>query len=536
MNKRYIYSAIIGVAFLTACSDEMISLDGDGNGDMINFVASVSDSQTIKTRFPSDEHAEYVRHNDFDCNFYMEMDTEVDGLSVTEYGTYEVPSTYEGRLDAIDGSTPLNWKSLRGDHYFCGWTFPTGGKQAYNPANPFAGLSGDSFENAMAEGVEIKFKNSPEGEDYKNFNNNELYEKFIGTKKGPVSYVKDGTYVPLTFRHLVSKIFVDEIILDYYGVPQEHLKANMTIYGLPTSAIFYPNPEKANNFNPDDDFNGGWPVVVPKPDPSGNDEMTFYIENAAEHEDYIWICPEVDFSQLSFKVSLLSKEANYADMKDFNGTFENVVFERTGENWDNMNENGNWKGDDSTILHAGEMMVLKIILYPGGSGGLYIQILPWATHAPHDSPHYSHPGIYSDNALNELAGIADKDTESSTIENLFSLYGETEMVDGKEEKVFNLYENANLTFTNSSKQSELRVRNQYILEGNGHLITCTNSTVKVRNVRNVFITDGKGNYVYIDSEGRIFKVDGSTLEIGEKIGDMTANTSSIINLATGKVS
>lgn len=511
------------------------SCQSDNNPDLVDatlhFTAQIRDDAKILTRLPSDDSTSYITHTAFDCDFYLQLETEVDGVSVTEFGIYEVPSTYEGRLDvkmSDDNTTPssLNWKSLRGGHTFYGWTFPSGDYLDYGE-NPFADINSPAFKDALSNGVEINFKKSDEGTDYNKYKNNAIYEKFIGTKKESVSYVKDGTYVPLIFRHLVSKIFIDKIVLDQFGSIQEHLKANMTIYGLPTTATFYPNPELATDFDEADNFNGGWPVVVPKY--SDDDEVSFYIDNDAKERDYVWICPEVDFKNLSFSVSLLNTESGYDNLKDFSGTFNNVVFDRTGINWDNSAD-GN-TADDSTVLHAGEMMVLRIILYPGGGGGLYIKILPWSTHDPEDTAHYSHPGIYSDNALNELAGIGDGDE----IENFFSLYGETETVDGEEEKVFNLYENADLTFT-SSGRSTLRVHNNYILEGNGHLITASNSTVQIRNVRNVYVTDGKGNYIYIDPEGYIYVVDPATFELkGSPIGQLEKDNSKVINLATGKI-
>ena len=209
-------------------------------------------------------------------------------------------------------------------------------------------------------------------------------------------------------------------------------------------------------------------------------------------------------------------------MKDYSGTFQNVVFDRTGINWDNS-ANPNLSGKDDTILHAGEMMVLKIILYPGGDGGLIIRILPWSTHQPEDTPHYSHQGLYSSSALNEIATASDDKNRAAE---LFELYGEEiTNEDGTVEKVFNLYENTDLTFT-SGNMNVLRVTNDYVLEGNGHLITVNKSNVRVRNVRNVYITDGKGKYVYIDPEGNIFRVDSTTFQtVGDPIASMTKNIS-----------
>ena len=519
MKFRYINNiALLGFLF-TACQSESLSYKEITN-NTISFTATVVEPTSLQTRVPSEDSTTFVTHDAFDCDFYLQLDTQNSGQEITEFGTYVVPSTYEGRLDVknIEGEskpTALSWKSLRGEHTFYGWTFPTGGKQGYNIDNPFANLSGEEFEEVLKNGVEITFNNSSEGKDYDTYNNNAIYEQFIGTQKGPVTYVENGTYVPLIFKHLVSKIYVDEIVLDMFGSIEEHLQANMTIYGLPTKATFYPNPKLAIDFDGENNFNDGGPVVVPNVNP--DDEMTFYIENDSKNQDYVWICPEVDFSDLSFNVSLQSTESGYNGLKDFSGTFKNVIFDRTGINWDND------KVGDETVLHAGEMMILKIILYPGGDGGLYVKILPWSTHDPEDTPHYSHAGLYSDSSLNEIAAAADDKEKAAE---LFELYGEEiTNEDGTVEKVFNLYENTDLTFT-SGNMNVLRVTNDYVLEGNGHLITVNKSNVRVRNVRNVYITDCKGKYIYIDPDGKLYRVDPNTFQtIGEPFDTLIKNKS-----------
>ena len=413
---------------------------------------------------------------------------------------------------------------------FYGWTFPSGGYLGEYPPNPY---EADNLDQNNLPSAELHFFDSADAEDGSNegndkFHNNNIYENFIGVKKGPMKYIETGTYVPLIFKHLVSKIYIEDLILNDNGAIQEHLEADMTFYGMPNTATFYPRP-KADSADEKEvrayNLANGAPAVVPGEIDVYNNEMTYHISNTAEHDDYFYICPELDFSQLSFCIKLNNTESAYSDMKEFSGTFSNVYFERVGTNWDNTDDSGNPTFDDSTVLHAGEVMVLRIILYPYGGGGLFITVLPWSTHDPDYSTHHARRGIYTDNALNELASIADADNANASMDNLFTLYGEEE--DG--ENVFNLYENGTLTNSNPN----LRIRNGYVLDGNDHLITVSSSPLKVRNVRSVYLTDGKGNYVYIDADGNIYKVDGTTMEIGQQIGTMKKDVSTTIDIAKG---
>lgn len=528
-KTSYLLFLSIVTGFLaTSCSSDDVSGTNDSVSDEIILTGSVFNPGSIQTRKPSEDSTTFIAYNPYTEDFYIRMfakDSENKDFKAN--GTYIVESGYEGRLISKNSNQSLNWQSLRGDHTFYGWTFPSGGyipptqgaeMQTYQN-NPYATFDTDNVTDELKPPT-IEFKNSSEADGYQVYHNNDIYETFIGVKEGPVKYVVNGTYVPLIFKHLVSKILVKEIILNNSGSIQKHLKCDLSFYGIPSKATFYPLGFKNEEKNIEIDE----PVVLPNLDKGEyklEDQLTFYIENQGEN-DYVYIPPEIDFSQLAFSVSISSTESGYNGLRDFSGNFHNVVFERstTGENWDDPD------GGDDTILHAGEMMILRIILYPGGGGGLFVQILPWSTDKPGNAPHYSHQGIYSDNALNDIARAADSTEED--FKQYFDLYGSQ---NEKNEDVFNLYENCNLT------EANLRVHNNYILEGNGHVITVKTSPLEVRNVRNLYLTDGKGNYVYIDSEGKIYKISKETMEIIEPyLGVLEGNTSKTINIAAGTVS
>ena len=516
MNKikmKYIsVSQLFGFVILlisVACqSDKLAEFDGKP-WDVVSFDARLENTASVMSRVPSEDSSVYIAEKPYDMDFYIQLASADDTNNpVSNFGTYVVASGYEGKLVEKNNSLPLIWQSLRGEHTFYGWTFPFGDNSEFYDRNPYLNFNKlDPSEPVPS--ARIKFQDSPEGDEtYSKYKNNSIYETFIGVKKGPVTYMKNGTYVPLIFRHLVSKIFVEELILNQSGSIQEHLQANVTFYGMPKTATFIPRPD------------GDMPPVVVPDEATVDDELTFFISNTSKKDDYLYICPEIDFSKVSFSIKLTSTEEEFNGMREYSGNFSNVFFDRTGVNWDNLNPDGSWKADDSTILHAGEMMIIRIILYPGGGGGLFIKIVPWSTQDPKESTHHSRPGIYNNSSLSEIIKAA-----KDNINDIFALYGQGD-------NIFNLYENVTLS------ESNLVIPDDYILEGNGHLITVSKSPVEVKNVRNVYLSDGK-NTIYIDAEGDIYLVDNNFVfppDPDKATGKLKSSGNSKIDFSKGTVS
>ena len=530
MNSKanaYLYAAVLaGLMGLLSCRKEESGARGQA-GDPVLFGARLYEGTDVVVRAPAEEEAVFITPTPYNMDFYIHMTTTPEGGTepAAELGTYVSASGYTGRLDAKADAGSLNWQSLRNEHTFYGWTYPF--HYTYTVQDPAGGATEKTervdypnpdkdFTNLdeLREPVKIRFEDSPE-EHYDRYHNNDAYETFIGVRKGPVTYVGNGASVPLIFKHLVSKICVEELILDQFGSIQKHLQANMTFYGMPTKADFYPlGCHIPANEQSRIEIRAEEPVVIPSPyDPKNYDpydKLTYFIANKAGDDsatgnnfDYFYICPEVDFSQVSFSISITSTEADYNGLKEFSGNFRNVVFERKHSNWDwtNEAEKGKWTRDgttldDSHILHAGEMMRLRILLYPGGGGGLFVQIVPWSTEDNLNAQHHAHPGIYSDASLNELAGAS-----GDAMEDLYTLYGEDGQTTG--EKVFHLYENVTLS------GNSLKVPAPYVLDGNDHLVVCPKSPVTVQNVRNTYLLVGS-EYFYVNKDGTVFKADAAS--------------------------
>lgn len=465
----------------------------------IDFGAFLNDNSNMRSADYDDkeyDNVHYITSKNYDLDFYVELNCNDD----KELGVYEIPSGYEGKLTAKDTNNPLMWKDLTSPHTFYAWTMPW--LTSYDINQPL-------------EPIRIEFHNSGET-DYNDRKNNNIYETFIGARSKEVRYDMQGKYVPLLFHHLVSKIRIGGLVLvEAGGAVQKNLKADITFVGMPSEATFYPHPE-----------GGGRPVVIAG-EAQPTDTLAFFITNDAQKEDQaaidsFYICPEVDFSKLSFKIRFQNKM--YNNLGAYYGNFADVKFVRSNENYDKDD------GSDEKVLHAGEMMTINFIAYPGIGPGISIIIDKWNTDEYHEAEHHTNPGIYSNGELQDIINIflnqkGDYSYENikELIERLFELYGQE--IDGK--KIFQLFDNVEFD------SNILPIFRDFILDGMGHTIkmrTNSNNTAYVTGpyfnvgpVRDVYLTDGT-NTIYIDSDGFIWIYDDETKDYKRTENQLTELT------------
>lgn len=459
-------------------------------GDPVVFTGEVVDEGLVKTRVNSS----YITSDPFNMDFFIQMCYDDNNSST--FATYKIPSGFAGRLDPIDEANQLDWQNLNTPHVFYSWNVPW--RSDYEPK-----LTDDS-NVASVDTLNINFYNSVGTEGFAIAKNNNFYENFIGAKSDPVSYVKNGKYVDLTFFHLVSKIYIRNFVLiETNGAIQENLKADMTFIGMPTKAVFYPHPPT------------GIPVVK-EPESSPDDGVTYYIDNSATAPDMFYICPEVDFSEIDYMIKL--KSADYKDYDTYYGNFSEVNFIREGEDYDKGD------GSDYHTLHAGEMMTLDITLIPGKGPGLSVIISNWSTDEPQDAQYHTKPGIYSEAELQSLVDLfmALKSVNDTAILDqirmLFDIYG----LEEDDIKYFMLFENLDLSYTNI-----FPIWKEYVFNGLGHTVTIKTNYGNAGNefgssqtyynigpCRDIYFTDPNGNNtIYIDPDGYVWITNKTTGEL-----------------------
>ena len=494
LNILLKYAVAVVAMLPLACSSEIADRpEGDGG---IVFGGFVCDNAGVGTRAYEGLDVRYIASDPFNMDFYIRMDTkDASGNTHTETGTYVIPSGYEGRLEPKPGTERLDWFTLDKNHTFTSWNM-TWQPEEDTPYNP--------EKSDLTE--QVYFYDSEGDNGFDEFHNNDYLENFVGAYNGPFSYNTHGKYVDLTFFHLVSRIKIGSFVLVMpSGAIQENLQADVTFINMPRQATFNPLPE-----------GGGLPVVTANEEQTSPDEgVTYYIANRANHQDMFYICPEVDFSTIDYKIELRSLD--YKDYKTYYGTFDAVEFVRKpGNAYD--------QGDDNKILHAGEEMTLNITLIPGIGPGLKVVIDQWSTDEPNEGLYHTNPGIYTDAELNQLRSIllsmttGNIEEKLEQLEEFWKLYGVEE--DGK--KYFRLYENMVLTGANDIINIFPMWRD-YILDGMGHTITERVNTgnyfgtgknenyFNTGPVRDVYFTDASGNYtIYIDKEGYVWVTNKET--------------------------
>lgn len=484
----------------------------------VNFGASLESDMTVYTRGGNPGlDSIYVANDPWSGDFYIQLNTKGEsGEDIKQYGTYIVPSAYEGRLESKDPAEALDWQSLDKEHTFYSWTVPWL-TEGYEPS-----------DNTL----EVDFLNSSEADGFKENHNNAILEKFIGAKSLPYSYLSHGKYVDLTFHHLVSKIIVESLILiESNGSVQENLKADMTFVGMPTQATFYPHPTTGDASGAPEN----WRPYVGKPWEQSDDAgVTYYIANEPGKEDVFYICPEVDFSTIDFQIKLRSD--GFFNYDYYYGTFDDVIFSRTPGMGYDQGDDTEEDYIDKKILHAGEEMRVNIVLIPGVGPGLKIVITPWSTDKPVDSTYHPHQGIYSDAEIREWLDLlfsfknGEYENPPEELELLFQLYGYEK--DGK--KYIPIFENIVLPPYGSNNPSNIfPVPDGYIIDGMGHTITAkTNTQGHVHNgrpyynvgpCRDIYFTDPNGNHtIYIDSEGYVWVTDdnGQLVQTKNQLPDL----------------
>lgn len=530
-NHSRIRTLLLGVAVvvgtcLVGCTDELADFTSSAKpSGGLNFKAYIEEEGTLSTRAEGLDSI-YVAYEPWNQDFYIELNTTDDnGNEFVKYGLYEVPSAYEGRLEPKDVAKALNWNNLKNAHTFYSWTIPwmkTASEDTPSD-NPSAEDEGTQYYSPSDESVPVYFYNSSEEHGYEQNHNNAVYEGFIGAKSEAFSYAEHGKYVELTFHHLVSKIKIASLILiQTDGSVQKNLQADMTFVGMPVQATFYPHPK-------DGDKSGapkGWRPYVGEPyEASPDTGVTYYIHNRPNFQDIFYVCPEVNFSKIDYQIKINTK--GYENLQTYYGTFDDVVFEREpGWGYDRGEEDENGEMTDAKILHAGEEMLLNIVLIPGKGPGLKVIIKDWSTEQPRESEYHPHQGFYSDAELQEMLELLygfDKNTYDNPpaeLELLFEMYGYTGE-DGK--KYFPLYEN--LTPRKGNSVSGIfPIPPGYIIDGMGHVVTLKTNEgsywpnegrSKYFNVgglcRDIYFTDENGNNtIYIDSDGYIWVTNPET--------------------------
>lgn len=579
--------AVFGIiaVVLGGCVNDVMPDDPYAGYGGIRFRATVGEPDRPSTR--ANNSLFNVTNEFYDTDFYVRVQgLDNSGLEKQEMSTYVIPSGSEGVImpkiiDVVDDKEitekELNWFSRMHPHEFWGWTMPF--DTVYTPE-----------EETLEQGVEINFPNTPIAEKSNtypypwnegSFANGAVLENFIGGKVGPFVYNDNGIYVPLRMRHLISKIFLMKFIVvdNRGGSSTSNLKGEITFYGMPHTAMFYPCPQEK-----DGEGNYIQPyVTIPEDwDYDQTDGVTYTIFNNSTNykwegkdwgsssywpKDCWWIPPELDFSKMSYKIVIyeyVNKEWQVSQTHGkhgaYYGDFSNITFSRTGTGYDNMDD----PGSDATTLHAGEYLQLEFTIYEKGNAGVQGIITAWAGNTDRDGSAHVHQGLYSLEQVRDMSTVMNGTDEQKKRE-FYELYGsgrdtgddpegeypDYEEIFGEELEIFELFDDIGYETATSSTASKVGPTFTpgagYILDGMGHTVNVTTTSMTIGIMRDVYLRYYVNNggtpqtyteyIVYIDKDGQVWTVDPVTFE--ETMTEWNVNTSGSnpmkLNMINGKI-
>ena len=576
-------SVLILLLLLPLCGCSNVDIDDSSPlTSGIRFEAVVGGTESLSTRANTNTYN--VTSEFYDCDFFVHLEGRNNSdEDKSNSSTYVIPSGYEGTITPKDEKNALNWFSRISPHDFWGWTLPS--ETEYTPD-----------ESKLSEGIKIKFQDTyldgtsnSSASSWKDdsWKNGSCLEQMIGAQAGPYTYNENGMYVPLQFRHLVSKIILSTFLVidNVSGTTTSNLKGTITFYGMPDEATFYPTPrdEAGNAIAPYMEMPSDWDYDKSK-------GVTYAITNSAKNlkweghdsgnysqnwpRDCWYICPEVDFSKLAFKIELYEYVGNqwilsqsHGKRGAYYGDFKNVTFSRstTGNNYDNTGED---QGKDATILHAGEYLQLNINLNEKGNPGVQGVITEWSGNYNRAGSAHVEQGIYSVEEYRDLV-TAMRSGDEDLIKEYYQIYGSGkdtssdpegeypnyEDIYGRELDIFELYDDigsedaiSSSSTTTSKMNYYCNIADGYILDGRGHTVNCNSSFVYIGPVRDVYFREyyyssstPRTYYeyiVYVDKMGQVWTVDPETYEYTmTEYNVLNGNKNPVtLYLSSGKVS
>lgn len=579
---------------LSSCVNEDNLLDST-NSDEILFHGYVANQIGMETRanlnifdVTSDYHGGY--------NFYIrEKGKDDNNVDKVDFAKYIIRSGASGVLSPVDKT--LNWYSRSQFHNFWIYTVPfnTDYEPELNPDGSIKSMKIEFKDTNMEDVVYQSTDTNPpkwtvyEDESRVNWKNGECLEKLFGGKTTrDYRFNVDGMYVPVTMKHLVSKIMVKDfrVIDNSAGTSTGGIKAVMTIYGLPNEATYYPSSfdSEGNELAPRVEMPKDWNY-----DQSKGVNFVVAASQAYLHwegvepnvssssylfRDAWYVCPEIDLSKLSFKIELYqwdSTSKSWIINKSrgqhgaFFGDFSSIVLDRSkGNNYDDI-ENPE---SDKTILHAGEFLGLTLYLHEKGSPVIRGELYSWYSDYNRTANSHVEQGIYYLTEMTEFTSIMNgnddvakdecftvKGSQKDTGSDPEGEYPDYEELFGHELKIFELYNDIGSdsysSSTSSSKLSNVYCPDPYILDGRGHTLNVNSGTsLPIGNIRDVYLhyyyRSSSAPYtvneymVYIDKMGNVYTVDMETYEetpTGYNVNEKSKTKNPMtINLRTGVLS
>lgn len=494
MKKNRLYIGILACAALwTACSEEDLrGIHTEIAPGEVHFYGAIKKQSNIQaTSRVTPNPDNYITLNETTENFgtfYIWQDITPQEEGTTEELHYfqqyvEAPGE-QGNLAVVGADNEegrLNWHNQTSKHTFYSWTQPN----VKNSEQKITG--GVDMGSSLPENFgKQENESSITGTVTYGTNGETNLEKFIVTKKGPISYDEWGQDVALYFERPIAKItLLGVIYIDANGAENANIQ---------TCTLLFPNMYKTASFNPflwnddtqnvlstDDKTNEKgikweWHKTTTEYDAKslyvhpfkfGSDNNT----NPSDDNTDIHQDPGFFIVQMTF---------NGGSTKSYTGTLNSLNLTPTS-------------ATAKRQLNAGEHMQLYLTVTDGGGVGIGYQIIDWDTEEEQTLPQYRIPGVYNKDDADRLLDALQKAADNSSgykfpegVEDLLVLTSN----DGTEPQTYDI----NL-FTHvdwSKVTTAINIPNGYTLNGNGYNVTLGENGSITGQQKNIYID---GEYV-----------------------------------------
>lgn len=489
MKKNRLYIGILACAALwTACSEEDLrGIHTEIAPGEVHFYGAIKKQSNIQaTSRVTPNPDNYITLNetteDFGT-FYIWQDITPQEEGTTEELHYfqqyvEAPGE-QGNLAVVGADNEegrLNWHNQTSKHTFYSWTQPN----VKNSEQKITG--GVDMGSSLPENFgKQENESSITGTVTYGTNGETNLEKFIVTKKGPISYDEWGQDVALYFERPIAKItLLGVIYIDANGAENANIQ---------TCTLLFPNMYKTASFNPflwnddtqnvlstDDKTNEKgikweWHKTTTEYDAKslyvhpfkfGSDNNTNPSDDNTDiHQDPGFFIIQMQFSN---------------GTKNYTGTLNSLNLTPTS-------------ATAKRQLNAGEHMQLYLTVTDGGGVGIGYQIIDWDTEEEQTLPQYRVPGVYNEEDAGRLLEALKKAADNSS-GYIFPEGVEDLVVKTSGDNVTPSTYDINL-FTHvdwSKVTTAINIPNGYTLNGNGYNVTLKDDVnITGSNIVNLYV-------------------------------------------------
>lgn len=486
MKKNRLYIGILACAALwTACSEEdlrgIYTEIAPGEVHFYGAIKKQSNIQATSRTTPNPDN--YITLNetteDFGT-FYIWQDITSQGEGETTeklhyFQQYVEVTGEQGNLAIADTDNEegrLNWHNQTSKHTFYSWTQP-------NVKNSEQKITGgvDMGSSLPASFGKQENESSITGTVTYGTNGETNLEKFIVTKKGPISYDEWGQDVALFFERPIAKItLLGVTYIDANGAENANIQ---------TCTLLFPNMYKTASFNPFS-WNGETQNVLSTDDNTN--------EKGIKWEWYKTVTTEHDAKSLYVHPFQFGKDGDSTQSDDNNDDNTGIHQDRGFFIVQMAFSNGSTKNYTGTLnslnltptsttakrqLNAGEHMQLYLTVTDGGGVGIGYQIINWNTEEEQTLPQYRIPGVYNEEDAKRLLDALQKAVNNSSGYTFPD--GVEDLLVGNEINLF--------THVNWSGQT-ITIPTGYTLNGNGYNVTLGENGSITGQQKNIYI-DGK---------------------------------------------